>query len=93
MKLSFGTTEHNYITVKYCNRGLTYLDCKRKEIITTWLIVVLIATLVGSIVFMILGYFKIGLASGGIFMLVASFLAEWTRDKSAVYLHKKEYKR
>lgn len=51
------------------------------------------ATLVGSIVFMILGYFKIGLASGGIFMLAASFLAEWTRDKSAVYLHRKEYKR
>ncbi|WP_313799234.1 hypothetical protein [Cytobacillus sp.] len=69
------------------------MDSKRKEIITTWLIVVLVATLVGSIVFMFLGYFKIGLASGGIFMLIATFLAEWTRDKSAVYLHRKEYKR
>lgn len=69
------------------------MDSKKKEKITTWLIVVLIATLVGALVFMILGYYKIGLASGGIFMLIASFLAEWTRDKSAVYLHGKEYKR
>ncbi|KOP82639.1 hypothetical protein ACFFHH_23780 [Cytobacillus solani] len=69
------------------------MDRKRKEKIITWLIVVLIATLAGSIGFMILGYFKIGLASGGIFMFVAAFLAEWTRDKSTVYIHRKEYKR
>ncbi|MFE8694740.1 hypothetical protein ACFYKT_00045 [Cytobacillus sp. FJAT-53684] len=67
------------------------MDDNIKEKIKTWLLVVLIVTLIGSIVFIILGFYKLGFALGGIFMFLASLLAEWSRDKSAVYLHRKNY--
>jgi uncharacterized membrane protein len=83
---------NRYIIVKNCIiEEKSDLDNNKKEKITTWLLAVLIATLIGSFLFIFLGYFKVGLAFGAIFMLLATFLAEWTRDKNAVYLHRKEY--
>jgi hypothetical protein len=48
-----------------------------KEKVKTWLLIVMITSLVGSFVLFFLGYYKIGFGIGGVFMFLAIFLGQW----------------
>ncbi|MGM0780196.1 MAG: hypothetical protein ACQEXE_26730 [Bacillota bacterium] len=64
------------------------MDKKRKEKITTWLLIVMIVSLVGSFVLFFTGHYMIGFAIGGVFMTLATFLGQWSSDKNRDYVHR-----
>ncbi|MGX1902374.1 hypothetical protein ACT3HK_13650 [Thermolongibacillus altinsuensis] len=58
-----------------------------KEKMKTWLLIVMIITLVGSFVLFFLGYYMTAFVVGGIFMFLAIFLGQWYSFKNADYLY------
>ncbi|WP_214480662.1 hypothetical protein [Bacillus sp. SM2101] len=67
------------------------MDNIKKEKIKTWLIVALILSLVGSFVLFFIGYYTIGFVVGGMFMVLATLLGQWSFHKNADYVHRNIY--
>ncbi|WP_026582679.1 hypothetical protein [Bacillus sp. J33] len=67
------------------------MDEKKKEKIKTWLLIIMVLSLVGSFVLFFIGHYMIGFAVGGVFMVVATFLGQWTSHKNADYVHRNIY--
>ncbi|WML31312.1 hypothetical protein RCG24_05410 [Neobacillus sp. OS1-32] len=64
----------------------------KKEKVKTWLLVIMIISLVGAFTLFFLGHYKIALGLAGVFMALASFLSQWTQTKNAEYVYRKSYK-
>jgi hypothetical protein len=64
-----------------------------KEKIKTWLLIVMITTLVGSFVLFFLGYYKTAFGVGGVFMFLATFLGQWYSMKKVDYWYRDVYNR
>jgi ABC-type antimicrobial peptide transport system permease subunit len=64
---------------------------KTKEKIKSWLLIVLITTLIGSFVLFFLGYYMISFVLAGIFMALATFLGQWYSHKNAEYMYRNIY--
>ncbi|MBM7583936.1 putative membrane protein [Bacillus pakistanensis] len=61
---------------------------KKKEKITTRLLIVMIISLVGSFVLFFSGHYMIGFAVGGVFMILATFLGQWSSNKNRDYVYR-----
>lgn len=48
----------------------------------------MIVSLVGSFVLFFMGQYMLALAVGGIFMILATFLGQWSSNKSRDYIHR-----
>ncbi|PLR98440.1 sulfite exporter TauE/SafE family protein [Bacillus sp. T33-2] len=68
------------------------MNDKRKEKIKTWLVIIMVLSLVGSFIFFFLGQFKTGLGLGVAFMALAAFIGQWTSDKNKDYLYRNYHK-
>lgn len=64
------------------------MDEKKKRKLTTWLLIVMIVSLVGSFVLFFIGHYMIAFAVGGVFMILATFLGQWSSNKSRDYVHR-----
>ncbi|EWG08605.1 hypothetical protein [Cytobacillus firmus] len=64
------------------------MDDKMKDKITTWLLIVMVISLVGSFVLFFTGFYMIGFIVGGVFMVLATFLGQWSSDKNRDYVHR-----
>lgn len=70
---------------------MNYLDHKTKEKIKNGLLILLIITLVSSFILFFLGFYKVGLVVGGIFMFLATVLGQWSSHKTADYLYRNNH--
>ncbi|MBY0123803.1 hypothetical protein [Bacillus sp. S/N-304-OC-R1] len=68
------------------------MDRNKKEKLTIWIIIVMIVTLVGSFVLFFLGKYTLSFAVGGVFMIIASFLGQWSSNKNRDYVHRNIHK-
>ncbi|MED3575537.1 hypothetical protein [Cytobacillus praedii] len=64
------------------------MDEKKKSKLTTWILIVMIVSLVGSFVLFFMGQYMLAFAVGGIFMILATFLGQWSSNKSRDYIHR-----
>lgn len=75
------------MALDYIREGFN-LEPKKKEKIQTFLLIIMILSLVGSFVLFFIGYYMIGFAVGGVFMILANFLGHWSSHKNADYVHR-----
>ncbi|UII57702.1 hypothetical protein LS684_09895 [Cytobacillus spongiae] len=62
-----------------------------KEKVKTILLFALIISLVGSFVLFFIGYYLISFIAIGFFISLATFLGQWSADKSADYVFRIEH--
>lgn len=70
------------------NQGGILLEDTKKEKLKTWLLMVMILSLVSSFVLFFIGHYMLGFAIGGVFMMMAIVLGQWSYNKNADYVHR-----
>ncbi|SFA85762.1 MULTISPECIES: hypothetical protein [unclassified Bacillus (in: firmicutes)] len=64
------------------------MDDKIKEKIKNWVLIIMIASIIGAFVLFFLGHYKLAMGLSGFFMALAYFISEWTSDKNADYVYR-----
>ncbi|WP_066398671.1 hypothetical protein [Neobacillus mesonae] len=63
-----------------------------KESVKTWLVIIMVISLIGAFVLFFMAHYKIALGLAGVFMALAAFLSQWARTKNVDYIHRRMHK-
>ncbi|ANB59418.1 hypothetical protein [Anoxybacteroides amylolyticum] len=64
------------------------MEGKRKEKMKTWLIAILLVSLISSFLLFFVGYYKVGFAVGSVFMVLSLSVGQWYSMKKVDDLHR-----
>ncbi|WP_243292639.1 hypothetical protein [Bacillus sp. FJAT-47783] len=68
------------------------MNARKKEMVKTSLLILMILSIIGSFVLFFLQYYKVAFGLAGIFMFLATFLGQWSMHKNHDYVYRNLYK-